>query len=171
MSRPDDGGSKDLRNVGKLLPDYTAIQPRIQPSLYSPTWESQVLPRIFLFATASRPALGSTQPPLQWVLGFTSGVKRPGRQANHLLPSSVEVKNTWNFTSLRHTSAWWCKEKHCVQLLPFPVPLQLIQSRQLSSKSRDGSDSVKSSKFGLMWWTAYRRFWWLTSARKGFPAT
>jgi hypothetical protein len=26
--RPDDGGSKDLWNVGKLLPDYTALQPR-----------------------------------------------------------------------------------------------------------------------------------------------
>jgi hypothetical protein len=30
--RPDDGGSKDLWNVGKLLPDYTALQPRRQPS-------------------------------------------------------------------------------------------------------------------------------------------
>jgi hypothetical protein len=25
--RPDDGGSKDLWNVGKFLPDYTALQP------------------------------------------------------------------------------------------------------------------------------------------------
>jgi hypothetical protein len=31
-----DGGSKDLWNVGKLLPDYTALQPRRQPSSYSP---------------------------------------------------------------------------------------------------------------------------------------
>jgi hypothetical protein len=31
-NRPDDGGSKDLWNVGKLLPDYTAQQPRRQPS-------------------------------------------------------------------------------------------------------------------------------------------
>jgi hypothetical protein len=29
---PDDGGSKDLCNVGKLLLDYTALQPRRQPS-------------------------------------------------------------------------------------------------------------------------------------------
>jgi hypothetical protein len=28
--RPDDGGSKDLWNVGKLLPDYTVLQPRRQ---------------------------------------------------------------------------------------------------------------------------------------------
>jgi hypothetical protein len=30
--RPDDGGSKYLWNVGKLLPDYTALLPRRQPS-------------------------------------------------------------------------------------------------------------------------------------------
>jgi hypothetical protein len=30
--RPDDGGSKDLWNVGKLLLDYTALQPGRQPS-------------------------------------------------------------------------------------------------------------------------------------------
>jgi hypothetical protein len=30
----DDGGSKDLWNVGKLLLDYTALQPRWQPSSY-----------------------------------------------------------------------------------------------------------------------------------------
>jgi hypothetical protein len=37
----DDGGSKDLWNVGKLLPDYTKQQPRRQPSSYSPPWEPQ----------------------------------------------------------------------------------------------------------------------------------
>jgi hypothetical protein len=30
--RPDDGGSKDLWNVGKLLSDYTALQPRREQS-------------------------------------------------------------------------------------------------------------------------------------------
>jgi hypothetical protein len=28
--RPDDAVSKDLRNVGKLIPVYTALQPRRQ---------------------------------------------------------------------------------------------------------------------------------------------
>jgi hypothetical protein len=41
--RPDDGGGKDLWNVGKLLPDYTALQPRRQQSSYSPPWEPQIL--------------------------------------------------------------------------------------------------------------------------------
>jgi hypothetical protein len=41
--RPDDGGSKHLWNVGKLLSDYTVLQPRRQPSSYSPPWEPQIL--------------------------------------------------------------------------------------------------------------------------------
>jgi hypothetical protein len=47
---------------------------------------------IFLFTTASRMALGSTQAPNQWVPGALSlGVKRPGREADHS-PSTAEVK-------------------------------------------------------------------------------
>jgi hypothetical protein len=48
---------------------------------------------IFLFTTASRAAVVPTQPPIQWVPGTLSlGVKRPGREADHSPPSSVEVK-------------------------------------------------------------------------------
>jgi hypothetical protein len=39
---PDDGGRKYLRNVGKLLSDYTTQQPRRQPSSYSPPWEPEI---------------------------------------------------------------------------------------------------------------------------------
>jgi hypothetical protein len=47
---------------------------------------------ILLFATASRTALGPTQPPIQWALGALSlGVKRPGCEADHSPPSSAEV--------------------------------------------------------------------------------
>jgi hypothetical protein len=42
-TRPDDGGSKVLWNVGKLLPDYTVLQSRRQPFSYSPPWEPQIL--------------------------------------------------------------------------------------------------------------------------------
>jgi hypothetical protein len=45
--------------------------------------------KIFLFCIASRPTLGPTQPSIQWL----PGVKRPGREADHTPPSSVEVKN------------------------------------------------------------------------------
>jgi hypothetical protein len=52
--------------------------------------------RIFLFPTSSRPVLGPSQPPIQWVLGVLSlGVKRPAREADHSPPTSAEVKKTW----------------------------------------------------------------------------
>jgi len=41
-------------------------------------------PGIFLFAIASRPALGPTQPPIQWVPeALYLGKKRPGPEADH----------------------------------------------------------------------------------------
>jgi hypothetical protein len=55
---------------------------------------------IFLFTTAFRMGLGPTQPPIQWIPGALSlEVKRPGREADHSLPSSAEVKNAWSYTS------------------------------------------------------------------------
>jgi hypothetical protein len=48
---------------------------------------------IFPFTTASRTALGPTQPPIQWVLAALSlGVKRPGREADQTPLSIAEVK-------------------------------------------------------------------------------
>jgi hypothetical protein len=44
--------------------------------------------RIFLFTTASRPAMGFTQP-------LIPGVKRPELEADNSPPPSVEVKNAW----------------------------------------------------------------------------
>jgi hypothetical protein len=56
-------------------------------------FDSQRGLRIFLFITASRTALGPTQPDIQWVPGALSlGVKRPGREADHSPPSSAEIK-------------------------------------------------------------------------------
>jgi hypothetical protein len=44
------------------------------------------------FPVLSRPALGFTQPPIQWVWSSFPGVKRPGRGFDHLPLSSAEVK-------------------------------------------------------------------------------
>jgi hypothetical protein len=49
---------------------------------------------------ASRPALGPTQPPIQWVAKVLSlEVKWLGHEADNSPPSSAEVKNVWNYTS------------------------------------------------------------------------
>jgi hypothetical protein len=48
------------------------------------TFKSRQGMGIFLFTTASRPALGPTQPTIRWVTGDLSlGVKRSGREANY----------------------------------------------------------------------------------------
>jgi hypothetical protein len=45
------------------------------------------------FSHKSRPVLGPTQPPVQWVPGLSPGVKRPGRGTEHPTPPSAEVEN------------------------------------------------------------------------------
>jgi hypothetical protein len=63
-------------------------------------FESRQGLKIFLFTTASRPALETTQPPIQWVPGALSlGVEQPEREADQSSPSSSEVKNAWSYTS------------------------------------------------------------------------
>jgi hypothetical protein len=43
------------------------------------------------FSTSSGPDLGPTQPPIQWEPGVLFlEVKRPGREANHSLPTNAE---------------------------------------------------------------------------------
>jgi hypothetical protein len=45
-----------------------------------------------LSSTASRPAVGSSQPPVLWV----SGIKRPGRKADPSYLFITEAKNMWS---------------------------------------------------------------------------
>jgi hypothetical protein len=76
---------------------------------------------IFLFTTASRPVLGPTKSPIQWVPeALFLGVKRSGCEADHSSQSSAEVKNAWSYTSTPHYAymAWCSVEKEQLYLLP-----------------------------------------------------
>jgi hypothetical protein len=76
-------------------------------------FESRQRLRIYHLTTASRQALGPSQPPIQWVPGAVSlRVKRPEHEADYSPPSSVEVKNEWSYTSTpQYASMAWCSFK------------------------------------------------------------
>jgi hypothetical protein len=58
-----------------------------------PGFDSRHGQGIFLFFTASRPTMGPTLPPIQWVPSAISRmVTRPGSEADHSSPSNDEVK-------------------------------------------------------------------------------
>jgi hypothetical protein len=72
-----------------------------------PGFDSQQGQGFFQFITTSRPALGSTQPPIQWVPGALSpGVKWPKNKDDFSSPSSAEVNNAWSHISNPNTSSW-----------------------------------------------------------------
>jgi hypothetical protein len=59
----------------------------------------------FLFSKSSRPALGSTQPPIQRVpMSISQEVKQQRREA-YTIPSSTEVKNCGAVSPLPHMSS------------------------------------------------------------------
>jgi hypothetical protein len=84
----------------KLMHWSIYIQRALGYGLNDLVFESRQWMRIFLFTTASRPALGPTQPPVQWVpASLSREVKRSGSEAEHSPPSSAEVKCAWSYTS------------------------------------------------------------------------
>jgi hypothetical protein len=68
---------------------------------------------IFLFTTVSRRALGPTQSHIWWLpRALSLGVKWPGCEADHSLPPSIEVKNSWSYTPLpQYAFMAWCSVK------------------------------------------------------------
>jgi hypothetical protein len=63
--------------------------------------------RDFSYSTESRPALGPTQPPVQWVpKALPTRVVQPGSEADHSPLSSAKVKNDGDIPPLPHLSSW-----------------------------------------------------------------
>jgi hypothetical protein len=67
---------------------------------YGLEFQSRQGQKNFHSSISSRPALGSTQPSIQWIEGVLSpGVKRQGREADHSPLTCAEEKKTWIYTS------------------------------------------------------------------------
>ena len=66
------------------------------------------------FPYLSRPALGTTQPPVQCVPGLSWGKERQGREANPSPPSSVVVKKEYRYTSTPPMGRMSCTEPQCL---------------------------------------------------------
>jgi hypothetical protein len=96
-----------------------------------PGFDSWLGHEIFLFSTSSRPALLSTQPPIQWVLeALYPGVKRSGSEADHSPQSTTEVKKGGAISPLTQTSSLhWegklylslCRSYSLVSFTPRPL--------------------------------------------------
>jgi hypothetical protein len=87
-----------------------------------------------IFTTASRMALGPTQPPIQWLIEtLFLGVKRPGRESDHSPTSSAEVKNALIISPLPQYvfTAWcWVKAQGWLYLFTTSNELRLWLLRQ-----------------------------------------
>jgi hypothetical protein len=119
---------------------------------------------MFLFDTVSRPALGPTQPPIQWVPGVLSlGVKRPAVKLTTHLHIVSRSKNEWSYTSTpQYVFMAWYLVKHrdnitftCVQvpsgpglhvpLLPYLIFVGVKQPAREADYSPSSSVEVKKA--------------------------
>jgi hypothetical protein len=106
------------RNVCNYLQVYTSLQPKRTTSPYSTAREHNIFgrsrfdprlgQRIFSLASVSRPALGPTQPPVQWVPGILSSGVKSGRGVTltthpHLVPRSWMSRS---YTSSPQAPPW-----------------------------------------------------------------
>jgi hypothetical protein len=100
--------------------------------------------RQFSVSQNVRPTLGPSQPHCQWVQGFLPTVKRSGRDADHLLSSTAEVKNEWKYTSTppiclhdQHTDNLRIKKADCVLFSfsrSYAIAINAFPRQQLNSQ-------------------------------------
>jgi hypothetical protein len=124
---------------------------------------------IFLFSTASRTALGPTQPPIQWVPRIRSlRVKRPEYEADNSSPTNAEVKEwvglylhspntpSWRGAQLKYTQrqlyilCTMLKTQIRVQVNGAGCIAADCFSLSIWSRYRDPSELMPS--FSLYWW-------------------
>jgi hypothetical protein len=121
-----------------------------------------------------RPAVGPTQPHINWVpVFFFLGVKRPGREVDHAPPSSADVKNDWSRTCTVLTSKsrnlpsmiiW--KISTCLSFHKECAPLHSYGSEVATIESLQTFDAVPSGLRRRLV-VCYRRFGTVGALFKG----
>jgi hypothetical protein len=99
------------------------------------------LPRIEASNFSLLPTLGPAPSPVQCVVGYFSGVKRPERELDRSHPSSAEFKSEWSYT----TSPFLClrcrrvriiakSAYHIVMSVRLPAPTSAVPTGQIFLK-------------------------------------
>jgi hypothetical protein len=88
-----------LRNWDSIGGIVTKLQAGYLQELWFDSQQGQAK---YLSSTVSRPALGSTQFPNQWI----SQVKQTNSKADHSSPSCAEVRNEGTYISTPHMLSW-----------------------------------------------------------------
>jgi hypothetical protein len=124
--------SKSRGSSGGIVSDY-GLDDRIGRSRFDPRQG-----QIFLLALASRPALGPTQPPIQWVPGVLSPGVKSGRGVTltthpHLVPR-LRMSRSYTFSppcasmACSGTAFTSCKRSCCNK----DTPLHLVSRSKTS---------------------------------------
>jgi hypothetical protein len=95
------------------------------------------------FQRPSSPALGPTQPPVQW--GPGNGVKRPGRGVDHPPPSSAEVKERVELYLYSSSRPSWPVQR---RLLPLPLSDNVYDNTVESLLTRNIFTPIRVYAFG-----------------------
>jgi len=82
------------------------------------------------FPQLFRPDLGSTQPPIRWAPGLSSGIKRPGRGVDNPPQSNAEVEGRVELYICSHSGSSWIVLR---STLPLPLPLPYENSNRVPS--------------------------------------
>jgi hypothetical protein len=98
----------------------------------------------FLFTTVSRPAVGPTQPPIQWVSwALTPWVRLPVREADQSPPPTANVKNAWSSTYILQNVFMVC----CLVSTGTILPLFYLWENYLQYISHVLIIQISSQKF------------------------
>jgi hypothetical protein len=88
--------------------------------------------------------LKPTETPVEWVQGaVSSGIKRPGREANLLPPFSVVDKNAWSYTAVIHICLHSVERDFTFSVQVLPTKTRVCECQHVCQSTARHLDSVR----------------------------